>query len=605
MDWLCVKKHLNCAFSCPKSPFMVVEFTKDDIAYNCPRVRQNPNAQRFYYLKEHCLANNLLFEDPDFKVEKQPLLGYQLSTQTKLKWLRPPEFVDDPQFLVNQPSGFDVHPGYLPSRSLSTALLNLYANKRTFRRTVPHDNSFSGSEYAGIFHFRFWDYGRWLDVVIDDRLPTIDGRLLFTRSSRPNELWCSLLEKAYAKFLGSYNALKDVTISETMQDFSGGVTQCYWFNECNLPPEYFYELIERGLDKGSMIAGIRLHRNQSLEDRSCHVHPITQTMASGSRLVCLGYFCDQQTNPEEPKPSQDLPRRFWLCIEEFMDRFDGVEICSITPDPLGDPEGSQRIWNTSFYEGIWVSGLTAGGSKDHKVSYGMNPRIRIELSDPDNGTALCSLVISLMQKQRTGMVLCLVIGFEVLSSNNITVARTIYSNSREVSCRLQLPPGSYTIIPSTKQPDENGTFLLRIFTGPQVQQESENGFEVIHPAQTLIKSGTWESMIRMFFDLANHFGLVSSADMALIINAYFLDSPPKRKRKRWPVFAIPLNKPVILPVNKNIIRTMYKNHAFQTALTEHITCMQRERSRSLNFEHFLEILAEHCHNWQQMYNLVQ
>jgi hypothetical protein len=46
---------------------------------------------------------------------------------------------------------------------------------------------------------RFWHFGEWVEVVIDDLLPTMNGELLYLRPTLQNEFWCPLLEKAYAK----------------------------------------------------------------------------------------------------------------------------------------------------------------------------------------------------------------------------------------------------------------------------------------------------------------------------------------------------------------------------------------------------------------------
>lgn len=94
-------------------------------------------------------------------------------------------------------------------------------------KVVPMDQSFERN-YCGVFHFRFWKYGRWYDVVIDDQLPVdpYTNKLIFSNNKRTtNEFWPALLEKAYAKIATCYEFLNGGFMQDSLIDLTGGIDE--------------------------------------------------------------------------------------------------------------------------------------------------------------------------------------------------------------------------------------------------------------------------------------------------------------------------------------------------------------------------------------------
>uniref|UniRef100_A0A671Q9N8 TAF5-like RNA polymerase II p300/CBP-associated factor-associated factor 65 kDa subunit 5L n=1 Tax=Sinocyclocheilus anshuiensis TaxID=1608454 RepID=A0A671Q9N8_9TELE len=367
----------------------------------------------------------------------------------------------------------------------------------------------------------FWQHNKWLDVVVDDRLPCVRSNLVFVHSADQTEFWSALLEKAYAKLNGSYESLKGGSTMEAMEDFTGGVGEMY---EMKNPPSNLFLILKKAVERGSML-GCSIDITNSAESEAQtttglvkgHAYSITgvqEVNYRGSKVQLIrvrnpwgqvewnGPWSDnsREWNAIDSSEKTRLLHNslddgeFWMEFGDFKANYDKIEICNLTADSLSDEV--RKKWEVNLFEGNWIRGSTAGGCRNYIDTFWTNPQFKLCLDHPDDGDKLCSVIVALMQKNRRrlrkeGLDLE-TIGFAIYDApddqdhqgkdffryNGSKARSRSYVNMREVSERFRMPPGNYLLVPTTFQPHHEADFLIRIFS------ENKAGAMYVH-ANTL------------------------------------------------------------------------------------------------------------------------
>ncbi|XP_046696455.1 calpain-1 catalytic subunit-like [Silurus meridionalis] len=173
---------------------------------------------------------------------------------------------------------------------------------------------------------------------------------------------------------------------------------------------------------------------------------------------------------------------FWMSYSDYIQRYSKLEICNLTPNMTID--GNLGCWNFCQFEGTWKVGATAGGCLNFPATFSTNPQFRVKLDIDSQGDDKCSVLIALMQKgarkaKQTGFN-GWKIGFYIYKvpdkykgKQNVllgcedlqrSVAKSDITLKREVYLRFDLPLAEYVIIPATSEPNQEASFLLRVFS---------------------------------------------------------------------------------------------------------------------------------------------
>merc|ERR1719336_2615774 len=188
-----------------------------------------------------------------------------------------------PEMIVGERDRFDINQGEIGDCWFLAALANLADDDEMFNRVVPSGQDFK-SNYCGIFRFRFFRFGEWVEVCVDDRLPTRNGQLIYIKAKDKNEFWSPLLEKAYAKLYGSYKALEGGLTIEAAVDFTGGIPELITLESTEYSPERLFYIMTKA-DSQEAFMGCALTSNprraqsaQSLGLQSRHAYTITKVI---------------------------------------------------------------------------------------------------------------------------------------------------------------------------------------------------------------------------------------------------------------------------------------------------------------------------------------
>ncbi|KAL3518927.1 hypothetical protein ACH5RR_021516 [Cinchona calisaya] len=443
-----------------------------------------------------------LFVDPN-----NPLSKLQVVSE----WMRPTEIVrekhlDSPPCLFSgaaNPS--DVCQGRLGDCWFLSAVAVLAEVSHVSKVIItPEYND------EGIYTVRFCIQGEWVPVVVDDWIPCESpGKPAFATSKKLNELWVSILEKAYAKLHGSYEALEGGLVQDALVDLTGGAGEeidmrsaeaqidlasgRLWSQLLRFKQEGF--LLGAGSPSGSDVhvssSGIvQGHAYSILQVREVDSHKLVQIRNPwASEVEWNGPWSD--SSPEwtdrMKHKIKHVPQAkdgiFWMSWQDFQIHFRSIYVCRVYPQEM-----------RYSVHGQW-RGYSAGGCQDYDTWH-QNPQFRLRATGPDasfpihvfitltQGVSFSRTTAGFRNYQSSHDSMMFYIGMRILKTRgrraayNIylheSVGGTDYVNSREISCEMVLDPDpkGYTIVPTTIHPGEEAPFVLSVFTKASITLEA-------------------------------------------------------------------------------------------------------------------------------------
>lgn len=517
--------------------------------------------QDFRTLRDHCLRRGQLFIDDTFpaaasSIGEKLLRGKHLS---KLEWKRPtskdlPFY--PPHFILEGASRFDIHQGIAGDCWFLAALGSLTQDPQCLQKILM-DQSYS-HQYAGIFQFRFWQCGQWVEVVIDDRLPVIGDNFLFVHPRGNNkEFWPCLMEKAYAKLLGSYSQLHYGYLPDALVDLTGGVVTII---NLHSSPFDLLTTVKTAIQAGSMVA-CATENGLTEEARVMENGLVSQhayTVTGAEKIQYQGGWEDiiRLWNPwgktewkgrwkdgskewretHDPRKSQLYENKedgeFWMSCQDFQENFSCLFICNQIPITMDHGVTPNESWRQMRFTNQVISRNRAGGhGRDMQYLFSVQ-----EHTAGNNVVVAFTIMPQSLNTEEERFPLQFQV-FKVDSQFQNAQGRlppaffspfksaaqgTKYVSKCNFTRSFHLNPGTYVVV--TTANGKEVEFLLRIFLKmPDKHRDPSSNFNLRALKESLPENGSQNINSYRYMDQ----GLdIDATQLQSLLNQEFLTGPP-------------------------------------------------------------------------------
>nr|XP_022309407.1 calpain-1 catalytic subunit-like isoform X3 [Crassostrea virginica] len=400
--------------------------------------------------------------------------------------------------LCKDPTQPDLNQGELDTSYLLTVIEKLTSQTNLIKHLIPNDALWEVHKkqevYVGVVHCRVWRAGGWVDVYVDDSVPSVansGGIRLLSYCHDKDELWLTFIEKAWARFWGGYTSIEYGYIHDTYLSLTGGVYDAIHLEKTRLKPGDIYFRIRRAISQGAIVGcavsrkhdgvyGLTAGDTFTIEEtyqvhtqRGKEIHLLRIRDPLGYTLWKGPWNLNGNEWASLPPEHGDIltsvnDQEFIMAFRDVIAYMEYVCICSLTPVVDQDGNKPVQLRYCTHVFGEWL-GKTAAGSKKLLD----NPKFSFTI--PSRGfskdQAPVSVGVSLLQFCKDRLEDRVPITLRIFKARQQKqgmlieeVGETFEQGFQQTLRTLRLRPGRYMILPHTAKMNTERHFLLRLYT---------------------------------------------------------------------------------------------------------------------------------------------